>query len=116
MPIVVSLFDWPEPIAESTRCLIDLGPLAIGANCQDGMGPALKLARALRLATDHLLWVKPAAGLPGPSLETPSQFQAGAAELMALGVRMIGGCCGTTEDHVAAMRLALDDSNGGRKP
>ena len=107
VPILASLFDWPEPVAESARRLIDLGASAIGANCQPGMRPALDLARKLHAATDHPILLKPSAGLPGTPLEPPEAFEAAVPELLALGVRLIGGCCGTTEAHVAALRLGL---------
>jgi methionine synthase I (cobalamin-dependent) len=108
LPIVASLFAWPEPIEESARCLIDCGAAVIGANCLNGMAAALELARRLKDVTDHPLLMKPSAGLPGSVLETPESFAAAVPELIACGVRLIGGCCGTTEAHVAAMREALD--------
>ncbi len=107
LPILASLFDWPEPIEDSACRLIDAGAFAIGANCQAGITPALALARKLRAVTDHPLLIKPSAGLPGSVLETPEAFAAAVPELLALGVRLIGGCCGTTEAHVAAMRRAF---------
>jgi methionine synthase I (cobalamin-dependent) len=52
--------------------------------------------------------MKPSAGLPGSLLATPESFADAVPELVANGVRLIGGCCGTTEAHIAAMRSALD--------
>lgn len=106
-PILASLFDWPDPVADPARRLIDLGAWAIGANCQPGIRPALDLARMLRAATDHPILLKPSAGLPGSPLEPPEFFGAAVPELVALGVRLIGGCCGTTEAHVAALKVGL---------
>jgi 5-methyltetrahydrofolate--homocysteine methyltransferase len=108
LPILASLFDWPDPIVELAHRLIDRGAIAIGANCTPGMAPALALARKLRAAVDHPLLIKPSAGLPGSSLDSPEAFAEAVPELLALGVRLIGGCCGTTEAHVAAMREAID--------
>ena len=108
VPILASLFDWPDPVDESARRLIDLGPLAIGANCQVGMKPALELARKLRQACNHPLLIKPSAGLPGSPQQTPESFGDAVPELLSLGVRLIGGCCGTTEAHVSALRRRLD--------
>ena len=104
IPILASLFDWPEPIEGSAHRLIDRGAAAIGANCQVGMTPALSLARKLRATVDHPLLIKPSAGLPGSTLESPESFAEAVPELLKLGVRLIGGCCGTTEAHVAAMK------------
>jgi len=110
LPILASLFDWPEPIEDSARRLIDLGAAAIGANCLDGMAPALTLARRLRAAVDHPLLIKPSAGRPGFSLESPEVFANAVPELLSLGVCLIGGCCGTTEAHLAALRSAIDEN------
>ena len=108
MPILASLFAWPEPVGEAARRLTDLGAMAIGANCQVGMGPSLELARKLRDACDHPLLIKPSAGLPGSPTESPGSFGEAVFELVALGVRLVGGCCGSTEAHVSALRVALD--------
>jgi 5-methyltetrahydrofolate--homocysteine methyltransferase len=108
VPILVSLFAWPDPVDDSARRLIDLGALAIGANCQVGMKPALELARRLRLACDHPLLIKPSAGLPGSPPETPESFGDAVAELLDLGVGLIGGCCGATEAHISALREQIN--------
>ncbi len=107
VPILASLHDWPGPVADAARRLVDLGAAAIGANCLAGMAPALALARKLQGARDVPLLMKPAAGPPGSPPESPETFAAAVPELLALGVRLIGGCCGTTEAHVSAMRSAL---------
>jgi 5-methyltetrahydrofolate--homocysteine methyltransferase len=108
IPILASLFAWPGSIAETARRLIDLGALAIGSNCQVGVGPALDLARTLRASCDHPLLIKPSVGLPGSPPDYPESFALAVPELLSLGVRLIGGCCGTTESHVSALRAALD--------
>ena len=112
LPVLASLFDWPDPIGDAARRLIDAGAFAIGANCQVGMAPALALARKLRAVTDHPLLIKPSAGLPGSTLETPESFASAVPELLALGVGLIGGCCGTTEAHIAAMKRAFSAADG----
>ena len=111
VPVLASLFAWPDPVAESARRLIDLGALAIGANCLVGMALAIEIARRLRAACDHPILLKPSAGLPGSPLETPEAFEAAVPELLALGVRLVGGCCGTTEAHVSALRAGLSAAN-----
>lgn len=107
IPIIASLFQWPEPLADRARRLIDLGALAIGGNCQVGMGRALELARRLRMAGEYPLLIKPSAGLPDSELETPELFGEATPELLRLGVRLLGGCCGTTEAHVSAMKRRI---------
>jgi methionine synthase I (cobalamin-dependent) len=106
LPLLVSLFEWPESLAETVRRLTDLGAEAVGANCQDGMEPALELARRLRDATDLPLIVKPAAGRPGVAPADPATFARAVPGLRGLGAVLIGGCCGTTEAHVAALHAA----------
>jgi hypothetical protein len=106
LPMLVCLHDWPDPPAEPARRLADLGASAIGANCQLGMATALRLAGALHRATDLPLIFKPGAGLPGEPPASPESFARAVCDLVSLGARLIGGCCGTTEAHVAALRSA----------
>ena len=114
LPLLVCLLDWPRSPAEPARRLADLGAAALGANCQLGMEPALRLAEALHRVTDLPLIVKPGAGLPGEPPASPESFARAVSELEALGVRLIGGCCGTTEAHVAALRSACPPWNSVR--
>lgn len=106
LPLLVCLLDWPASPAEPARRLAGLGAAALGANCQRGMEPALRLAEALHRATDLPLIFKPGAGLPGEPPASPGSFARAVPELEALGARLIGGCCGTTEAHVVALRSA----------
>jgi methionine synthase I (cobalamin-dependent) len=46
--------------------------------------------------------------------ETPEYMAAMVRELIGAGVAVIGGCCGTTPEHIMAMRKALDKENGTR--
>ena len=108
IPIVASLFNWPDPVAQSARRLIEAGAFAIGANCQLGVKPSLELAKKLAQACDLPFLVKPASCLPGLPPESPETFEAAVAEWLRLGVRLLGGCCGTTEAHVAGLRAGLD--------
>ena len=58
--------------------------------------------------------VQPNAGLPvteGSTViykETPEDMASRVPELLDLGVALVGGCCGTTPDHVRALRAAVD--------
>ncbi len=106
LPLLVCLLDWPRSPAEPARRLADLGAAALGANCQHGMEPVLHLAEALHRVTDLPLILKPGAGLPGEPPASPESFARAVSTLEALGARLIGGCCGTTEAHVAALRSA----------
>lgn len=99
----------PEQIAQR---LIDLGADVIGANCSEG---PLLLEIAERMLTAHPntpLCIAPNAGLPHRSSDgtlyatTPEDFERYARRLFELGVRMVGGCCGTTPAHIRAVAVA----------
>lgn len=90
------------------------GADAVGANC--GIGPAehVPVCRMLREATDLPVWIKPNAGLPTVRRgETtfpvgPEEFASFVPALVEAGASFIGGCCGSTPDHVRAIRKAID--------
>jgi len=92
----------------------------IGLNCSTGPTHMREPIRYLCSESGKFVSVIPNAGLPlmGPKGETiyPESPQEMAAELGAFvrdfGVNVIGGCCGTTPEHIAAMRAAID----GLKP
>jgi len=107
VPRLAGLHTWPGPTGDAARRLEAAGASAIGANCVVGMARALAVARRLRSATALPILIKPSAGLPGAEPESPAAFAAAVSELLALGVRLIGGCCGTTEAHVEAIAAAL---------
>lgn len=88
----------------------------IGVNCSGGPSQVLRLITAMRqVAPDMLLAAVPNAGWPqhtegGRVLypATPDYFADYTRAFVAAGVRLIGGCCGTSAAHIAAMRQALD--------
>jgi methionine synthase I (cobalamin-dependent)/5,10-methylenetetrahydrofolate reductase len=95
--------------------LADLGADLIGVNCSGGPAQVLRLLGALRGAAPQArLWVKPNAGWPehvGGRImypATPEYFGEYATAFVAAGASVVGGCCGTTPAHIAAMRRALD--------
>ena len=91
------------------------GADAVGANC--GRGPAemeIIAAQMVQARPDGLLLVAQSnAGLPqvvGDHFEydaTPGDLAAHAARLAGLGIDLVGGCCGSTPTHIAAVRDAL---------
>jgi methionine synthase I (cobalamin-dependent) len=111
VPRLVSLVDWPRAeTAELARRLEGLGGWALGVNCVSGMARALRISSALAEVSRLPLLVKPSAGLPGEPPATPESFGAAVPSLLGCGVRLIGGCCGTTDEHVAALRAACYDA------
>jgi methionine synthase I (cobalamin-dependent) len=108
LPVLVALRDADRLDGAQARRLVDQGAAAVGGNCLPGMGPLLRMARRWRGTLNVPLIAKPSAGLPGEPAEGPEAFARTVPELFDLGVRLFGGCCGTTEDHIAAFRSALD--------
>lgn len=101
----------PEIFAATMR---NMGVDAVGCNC--GLGPE-QMAGVVEtfLATAGLpVLAEPNAGLPELiDGETrfrlpPEPFAQATAEFVRKGVRLVGGCCGTTPDHIAALRRAVD--------
>ncbi|MBQ3706218.1 MAG: homocysteine S-methyltransferase family protein [Clostridia bacterium] len=91
--------------------LTGLGVDALGFNCSLGPGELLPLVRELRQWTALPLIFKPNAGLPDPATGayamTPEAFREAALQALPLGVRMLGGCCGSTPDFIRALRDGL---------
>lgn len=89
------------------------GASIVGANCGVGPEAMLPIAQRMRAATDLPLLFQPNAGLPERQANrwiypgTPERFAAAGAHLFALGAAIVGGCCGTTPAHIAALRHLL---------
>ncbi len=101
-------------VDEAVRRLADGGADVVGSNCGHGTGPMAEIARAFKATGTTLpIAIQANAGLPGDRdgelvwPEDPERWAAGAALLKDLGVGLIGGCCGTTPDHIAALRRRL---------
>ena len=108
----------PEAVAERLR---DLGVDVVGVNCGDG--PQLALSMAERMRQVRLpLSVAPNAGLPRTVdgrmlyMATPEYFDVFARRMIQAGATMIGGCCGTTPEHVRWMANSVKMLAGQRAP
>jgi 5-methyltetrahydrofolate--homocysteine methyltransferase len=92
-----------------------LGVDIIGSNCGLGIDGIYAVLEKMRAVTVRPLIAQANAGLPqlidGCTVfpGTPEEMTAFHERLIALGVRVIGGCCGTTPRHIAAMRAALQN-------
>ncbi len=107
----------PEAVVDT---LFETGINAIGANCSVGPQRILPVLTAMRARAVAIGWENlplacmPNAGWPAhvggrviyPS--SPEYFGAFARQAADAGIRLIGGCCGTTPDHTRAMRASLD--------
>jgi len=95
--------------ADAARALTDYGATVVGANCGTGPEQMLAAAEAMLAATDRPIMVQPNAGMPrlvgGKTVfpETPETMAEYAERFIALGVKIVGGCCGTTPDHIRAI-------------
>lgn len=90
--------------------LTGLGASAIGINCSVGMEKMLPLAEKLLNYTGLPVFIKPNAGLPingqAEYSELPEDFFKYGKKLFDMGVSGVGGCCGSTPEHIAALKRA----------
>jgi 5-methyltetrahydrofolate--homocysteine methyltransferase len=92
------------------------GAEIVGSNCGTGIDDMIDVARAFRAATDLPILIQPNAGLPSlenDSLvyhETPEAFAQKSRALVNAGVAIIGGCCGTTPEHIRMLRGSIIQS------
>ena len=105
-----------DTAAAVSERLAELDVDAIGVNCSSGPVQVLRLIAIYReVAPDIPLVAMPNAGWPqqeeGGRLyypATPDYFARYTRAFIKAGATVVGGCCGTTADHIAAMRRALD--------
>src|SRR5712691_7112010 len=117
-----------QSAARVAAVLNDLGVDVMGANCSVGPAATLDALQEMIAEIDqisdsakpssHLFSAQPNAGLPTRIdnrffyVATPDYFADYALRFAKAGVHLIGGCCGTTPRHIAAMRKALDEYYG----
>lgn len=109
------LGDLPTQVA---RQLSEAGADVIGVNCGGGPQQLSRILQAMHQAVPAAtLSAMPNAGFPESVGErmmypaTEEYFADYALRFKAIGAKVIGGCCGTTPAHIAAMRSALDNPN-----
>jgi methionine synthase I (cobalamin-dependent) len=110
----------PEWFANRAR---DWGLAALGVNCgrDIGMDEVIEIIRRYRRVTDLPLFARPNAGTPVRQGKrwvyphTPERMAARLSELLEAGVCMVGGCCGTTPEHIAAFKPIIDEWNERRR-
>ena len=104
-------------IERAAKGLAEAGAEVVGSNCGNGSETMVEIAREFARCTDAPLLIQPNAGLPklieGKNVygESPEFMATQAAALLDLGVKIIGGCCGTTPGHIRALRALVN----GRK-
>ena len=97
----------PERAAKEA---VEAGADIIGANCGNGIANMIEITRELRAAAPNTpILIHANAGMPvfedGVTVfkDTPQDMACRVKELIAAGANIIGGCCGTTPDHISAM-------------
>ncbi|GAB4561072.1 MAG: bifunctional homocysteine S-methyltransferase/methylenetetrahydrofolate reductase [Anaerolineae bacterium] len=105
---------------EVVTALQQLDVDVIGVNCSTGpSGVMAVIERMVPVIGDTPLLAQPNAGWPRHYQQrliypaSPDYFADYARRFMQQGVQIVGGCCGTTPEHTAAMRQAVDDRLGG---
>ncbi|MBV9192913.1 MAG: homocysteine S-methyltransferase family protein [Solirubrobacterales bacterium] len=120
LPLIISFsFD------QGTRTMMGLSPVdvvaafeplgvaAIGANCGRSLQDNDTVVHEFLRATSVPVWIKPNAGIPRVVGDTviyeadPATLAAHVADYARQGARIVGGCCGTTPEHIAAIARAL---------
>ena len=97
--------------SQVTSTFIPLGASVIGANCGTTLENMEKVLQEYHTsAPEAILWAKPNAGLPemGPDNQavykvTPEEMGEYAKKYIAAGARIVGGCCGSTPEHIAGI-------------
>ena len=114
------LGDTPVKVAQT---LAENGADLIGVNCSGGPAQIFRILKQMRQAVPEARFsAMPNAGWPeqvGGRImypANPSYFGDYALAFCEAGANLIGGCCGTTPEHIAAMRSALDGEQTGCSP
>jgi methionine synthase I (cobalamin-dependent)/5,10-methylenetetrahydrofolate reductase len=128
LPLVVQVtidedgncLDGSDPETFAPR-LEDWGADVIGCNCSVGPVAMLDAIERVRAVTSLPLSAQPNAGIPR-SVEgrniylcSPEYMASYARKFVAAGARIVGGCCGTTPDHIRVMKSALRVGEAGGK-
>lgn len=94
--------------------LQEAGADIVGSNCGAGIVQMVEIIGLMAPATDLPVWAKPNAGLPelidGKTVfrQSPKEMASHFRELVEAGASIIGGCCGTTPEHIAMLVAERD--------
>lgn len=105
-----------------TKAMNEFGVVAVGANCIVGPQRMLDLVRMIAETTELPILAFPTPGMPQLvkgkiSYDTsPEYFAKAAARLAEEGARILGGCCGTTPEHIRQLRAELKPGKIKLKP
>lgn len=108
----------------SPECMVavleGMGVDALGVNCSLGADELLPVLDKICSLTDLPVIAKPNAGLPDPVTNqfnvNPEEFADSCIKLAGAGVKIFGGCCGTTPEHIRQMINILKDVDNIKRP
>ncbi len=92
----------------------EAGADIVGSNCGNGIEQMIEIAAAFKKHTNTPILIHANAGVPelvdGKTVfrQSPSDMAGKVKELVDAGAAIIGGCCGTTPEHIAAMKEVID--------
>lgn len=106
---------------ECMTAVIDgLGADALGVNCSLGPDELFPVLNKICSLTSLPVIAKPNAGLPDPVTNlfnvNPEEFAESAVKLAGAGVKIFGGCCGTTPEHIKQMIKRLENVDNVKRP
>lgn len=119
LPVMVSMtyekdgrtLNGTDPVS-ALITLQSLGADAVGCNCSTGPSDMMNVIREMKEFAHIPLLAKPNAGMPRlingvTSFDMgPDEFASYVEDFIAAGANLLGGCCGTTPDHIAAAALS----------
>jgi len=113
---------WGVSTEQAARGMDEAGADVIGTNCGNGIDNMVKIVKEMRPHTKKPILVHSNAGVATKIVnglpfyeETPEQMAERVKDLAAAGAAIIGGCCGTTPEHVRRFRQEIDRLNQQRK-
>lgn len=105
---------------QATLTVMEEKPDIIGANCGSvTIENMVDIAKTMKRFTSLPLWIKPNAGLPmvknGKTIypQTPEEIVSFVPQLIEAGAKIIGGCCGSTPEHIKQIRDKITHDIGG---
>lgn len=124
IPVIATMTFDPTPrgfytimgvsIADAVEALVKTGADVVGSNCGNGLDKMIEIAREFHKVTDTPIIIQSNAGQPENQngrlvyKESAAFFADRVQQLISAGVSIIGGCCGTTPDHIRAIRKVVD--------
>lgn len=116
LPVIVSMTYnedgrtlYGTPPESAVVVLQSLGVDAVGVNCSTGPAEMVPIVESMKKYANVPILAKPNAGMPelidGETVYamTPEEFSECGLRLVEAGANIVGGCCGTTKDHIAAL-------------